>query len=292
MTMALGSFASRVVATAVVATDGTGDFTDIQEAIDSLPSGGGVVYIKEGTHTITTELTIPNSNIALIGAGRSTEIKTTSNISMLRATSKSGLLVSQILFTGSGSGNANNHAIIWTTVIDSVIKDCWIENAGGFGILCTSNCNNIKIINNTISSIANRALSIAATSETNIIMGNTVTSTNLDGLHLAGCSRTIVIGNTFESCGDNGLLMGAGSNKNIIQGNIFSNNIDDGIDVSDNCDDNVFSGNVSTGNDYGIFISSVSNDNNTVIGNQFLGNTTSNLTNNGTNTQLGHNVTA
>jgi len=77
MTMALGSFASRVVATKVVATDGTGDFTDIQSAIDDLPSTGGVVYIKEGTYDISTGLTITTANVALIGAGKASQIHTT-----------------------------------------------------------------------------------------------------------------------------------------------------------------------------------------------------------------------
>ncbi|MEK0337769.1 MAG: hypothetical protein QQN41_10090, partial [Nitrosopumilus sp.] len=72
--MSFGSFASRVVATKVVAIDGTGDFTDIQSAIDDLPAGGGVVYIKEGTYTITAGITFPNAAISLIGAGRSTII--------------------------------------------------------------------------------------------------------------------------------------------------------------------------------------------------------------------------
>jgi len=70
MAMAGGSFASRVVATRVVATDGTGDFTDIQSAIDDLPSGGGVVYVKEGTYAITSAITITSSNVGLIGAGK------------------------------------------------------------------------------------------------------------------------------------------------------------------------------------------------------------------------------
>ncbi|GAI66798.1 unnamed protein product [marine sediment metagenome] len=47
MGMSMGSFATRVIATIVVATDGTGDTDDIQEGIDLLPAGGGVVYIRE-----------------------------------------------------------------------------------------------------------------------------------------------------------------------------------------------------------------------------------------------------
>ncbi len=74
MAMGAGGFASRVVATAVVATDGTGDFTDIPAAIASLPAGGGVVYIKEGLYIIAASIAITKANTSLIGDGKSTII--------------------------------------------------------------------------------------------------------------------------------------------------------------------------------------------------------------------------
>lgn len=39
--------------TKVVALDGTGDFTDIQSAINALPSSGGKIVVREGTYTLT-----------------------------------------------------------------------------------------------------------------------------------------------------------------------------------------------------------------------------------------------
>ncbi len=42
----------------VVALDGTGDFDDIEEAINALPSSGGTIFIKDGTYTITNTITI------------------------------------------------------------------------------------------------------------------------------------------------------------------------------------------------------------------------------------------
>src|SRR3990167_5690454 len=83
MAMNLGSFASRVVATKVVATDGTGDFTDIQSAIDALPSDGGVVYIKEGTYIITSTITKASDNIFIMGAGVATIIETEANVDVI-----------------------------------------------------------------------------------------------------------------------------------------------------------------------------------------------------------------
>jgi len=39
----------KAVAEVFVASDGSGDYEDIQTAIDSLPSEGGIVYLKAGT---------------------------------------------------------------------------------------------------------------------------------------------------------------------------------------------------------------------------------------------------
>ncbi|GAH63556.1 unnamed protein product [marine sediment metagenome] len=93
MAMNLGSWATRSVATVVVATDGTGDTNDIQEGINLLPATGGCVYLKEGTYTITAAIIIPNDNISIIGCGHCSIITTTSNITMISATD-----VDRILF--------------------------------------------------------------------------------------------------------------------------------------------------------------------------------------------------
>jgi len=55
------------VATVVVAQDGTGDVSDIQQGIDSLPSSGGLLWVREGTYEIDSGLFIQNkSSIELI----------------------------------------------------------------------------------------------------------------------------------------------------------------------------------------------------------------------------------
>lgn len=40
--------------TFIVADDGSGDFDNIQDAINALPSTGGEIFIKEGTYLIDT----------------------------------------------------------------------------------------------------------------------------------------------------------------------------------------------------------------------------------------------
>ena len=80
MGMSAGSFTVGAVATIVVAADGSGDFTAVQDGIDALPAGGGVVYIKEGTYTISVAIEIRKSNVALMGAGRGRSEEHTSEL--------------------------------------------------------------------------------------------------------------------------------------------------------------------------------------------------------------------
>lgn len=51
----------------LVASDGTGNFTKVEDAINSLPATGGSVYIKPGTYT--GFLTVVQPNVALRGLG-------------------------------------------------------------------------------------------------------------------------------------------------------------------------------------------------------------------------------
>jgi hypothetical protein len=55
----------------VVATSG-GDYTSIQDALDNLSSGGGTIFVKAGTYTITTGLLLKVSNTRLILSGGAT----------------------------------------------------------------------------------------------------------------------------------------------------------------------------------------------------------------------------
>jgi hypothetical protein len=60
---------SQIVADRFVNLNGSEDSVDIQTAIDSLPSTGGVVYIRSGLYDLQGKSIVSRSNLTLIGDG-------------------------------------------------------------------------------------------------------------------------------------------------------------------------------------------------------------------------------
>ena len=54
--------------------DGTADDVEIQAAVDSLPSGGGMVVLSEGTFTLSATVTRSIDNITIMGMGMGTRL--------------------------------------------------------------------------------------------------------------------------------------------------------------------------------------------------------------------------
>lgn len=104
--------------------------TAFQAAIDSLASGG-VVYIPEGTYTLTAGVTVP-SNVTVQGAGIATVVTSASNIDLFSSTGtagarKSNLAIRDIkLVKTAGTGD-----FVKLTYVD----DSLLENVSmvGFG---------------------------------------------------------------------------------------------------------------------------------------------------------------
>lgn len=69
-TFLLSTSAQYQSATYVVSTTvGQGDYTDIQSAIDALPSGGGLIFVRAGTYTLAASINIKVANTQLQGEG-------------------------------------------------------------------------------------------------------------------------------------------------------------------------------------------------------------------------------
>ena len=288
MPMGMGAFAGRVVATAVVATDGTGDFTDIQAAIDSLPAGGGVVYIKEGTYTITSTINITVANVALIGAGKATKITTTMNDQMIRPTTADDCLIQSLYLLGNDTGSDQNG--IWINNSDNnTIRNCWIENTGGDGIITANGSNNTIIVNNFITSSSEHGINL--TGVKNIIQSNVILSNGFSGIYFNAADESIANGNTIRDNTRHGIRM-SNADDNVISGNFIDDNGTsighDGIQLDDS-DYNVISGNRVKDNFDDEIELIADSTGNVVVGNVVNG-TGDGIIDNGTSTQIGHNV--
>ena len=258
------------VSTVIVALDGTGDFDDIQAAIDSLPDTGGRIQLKDGTYTLTSTITINKSNVRIIGSGKSTIIETAADIIMFFANTQTDISISYMLIKGTNNvADVNNAGILFVTCNRMLVENCWIENTGRNGIHATFSC-------------------------TNTIIRNNRCDNNHDGILLLG-GNCIAENNYVTNARSNGFLVQLVAHGSIIKGNKIDSSVGYGIDLnstgataSDNC---CIEGNTITNNGaYGIRINTDS-ESNVITGNVIKNNAFGTIEDLGNNTQIGHNIT-
>lgn len=274
MAMGMQHYVGRAVATKIVAVDGTGDFTDIQKAINALPSTGGVVYIKEGTYTISSSITFPHDNISLFGSGKSTIIYLANNSDCTMINIQhTNSTIKDVSLDGNKTNQSSNTAGISINANYGIVENCFLNNIGGRGINLYGD--NAKITNNLITNSGYGGLHI--TTNNSVILGNT-SKNNQYGLYM------------WSTTGYNAIT-------NIIIGNLFTNNSVHGILLyvitsGSNVDENVIAGNICNSNSsYGIYITSKCTKN-IILNNIILNNTSGQFHDDGTSTQLGHNITS
>ncbi len=277
MTMGMGFWATRTVATKVVATDGTGDFTDIQSAIDALPDEGGVVYIKEGTYTITSTITINKDNVALIGAGKATKIQTTTHSRFLHAENVEGIIIKDIFF--SDSVDNRNGGIRFVTVSNSMITGCWFDGIRYTAIYLVDDCNRVLVSHNILTNGWGTGIGCEGATNT-IITNNIVTDYDLEGISIKSYTHE------YDGIGE------VKSDYSIITGNHCNNNGYNGIIIqAKNC---ILKNNICKNNDVGIFIGTLTDpadtDGNVIVGNISKNNTSVEIFIYGTNCIVTSNI--
>ena len=252
------------VSSVIVALDGSGDFDDIQAAVDSLPQSGGKIIVKPGTYNITSDIDITKDNVVIIGSGISSKITTTTNnLKLIDVTgTRSGIIISNLFFFGNGSGL--ERGIRLSNITNSIIENCIFENCGAICIQVVAATNDCFIRNNICKSNPGDAIIIVSGAQTQII-NNIITECNI-GIQITR------------------------SNDNIISGNNCFNNVSIGIRVFSNSNSNTIDSNQCTFNAAGINILSGCNFN-VITNNTITNNSASSIFDQGENTQIGHNIT-
>lgn len=224
----------------VVATDGSGDYntdgsadqTEIQEAIDNLPAGGGIVRLKQGTYTISAAISILKSNVVFEGEGAATVIKmaNAANLDYMVAIGNGGTTAYQncairkIRFdcnkanqtSGTGSGPIIYGASA-TKNSRHVIENCWVHDSrsDSLRLLGAEDC----VIKGCIVWNAGGAgIGVFTASQFNTIHGNVLFSNNY-GLYDNNGNYNTVSGNVFRNNAYGVYLTGAW--RYSISGNVF-----------------------------------------------------------------------
>jgi parallel beta-helix repeat protein len=189
------------VATKIVAADGSGDYTNIQSAINALPASGGVVYIREGTYTVSSSIAIISSNVTLVGAGAATKIflANGANVDVIVASSAKDIIITNLSIDGNKANQtAGGHGIKFVNVENSTISGCKVEKSYYRGIHLEGSSNNV-ITNNNLSTNDAQGIMIFSNSNNNSVLGNTVKSNDAEGVALISSFNNTIIGNTVRS---------------------------------------------------------------------------------------------
>ena len=260
-------------ATKIVAADGSGDYTDIQSAINALPASGGVVYIREGTYTVSSSIAIISSNVTLVGAGAATKIflANGANVDVISATWGQNIVIANLCIDGNKANQtAASSGIKFTNVENSRISGCRIEKSKDCGVYLDSSSRNV-ITNSTVESGGNLGIYLSS-SNNNTVMGNTIESNSSDGIFCSGSNNNTVMGNTIKSNSSDGIFCN-GANNNTITGNTSESNGGSGIQLYSSSNNSVTGNTIKSNGSYGIMIAS--SNNNVVVGNVVMNNSKS-----------------
>jgi len=276
--------------------DGTSDQTEINNAINALPSGGGKVLLLEGCYYLSNTITITKSNVTLQGQGNGTLLYLTdgSNTNIITVGDNSNsyqkIIIKDLAINGNATGQTSNGRAIFfnRNITRSCIENVQVDNSER-GILLDYSCtyNSIKncSIYNTGRDSNSYGIELDDDSRYNRIENNFIMMSH-QGICIARSDHNTVIGNISYYNNNNGILI-YDAKYNIIKGNVCNDN---GIAVGGSAgifitgsgariaEDNILIGNICRGTigtqAYGIIIHHGYADRAVVIGNVCTGNTT------------------
>ncbi|MAG40266.1 hypothetical protein CMI41_04845 [Candidatus Pacearchaeota archaeon] len=257
-------------ATVVVALDGSGDAETLTEGVNLLPTNGGTIFVKEGTYPMKI-LTISGfDNVSIEGVGFASHLKLedSQNTKLLDIENCDNFTIRNIQLDGNKANQSSGNSNVLTidsdggTAKDFFVGHCYLHDGRGAGITAANTANGII---------------------TNCFSYNNA-GTGIEG---GGSGRMTISNNESYSNTSRGIKLDVDDNC-IISGNACYSNTSNGIETGNNADKNTISDNQCFSNAAGIVIGA---DRNIVTGNTALGNSGAQITDNGTNTQIGHNIT-
>lgn len=247
MPMSFGGISKSKVATVIVAIDGSGDTTDIQTGINLLPAGGGVVYIKEGTYTITDQVNINKDNVSIRGAGYATEIITTDDVTMIYS-DKDYITIDGLRLTGAGAGHASNIGIELVGCTDVSIYNIFIMNIGSNGINISDLASVIRLWKVEVLNSVQDGVYLTLTMDI-ILESIAISNSGRYGIHIDSAPPPVMIKSVYCDSNVKSQIFIDGSNNVNIIGGFIDNGLEHGIHIV-NGSEAIISGNRFKENDY------------------------------------------
>ncbi|MCK5609475.1 right-handed parallel beta-helix repeat-containing protein [Candidatus Pacearchaeota archaeon] len=272
-------------ATIVLALDGSGDAESVKEAINMLPSAGGLIFVKEGIYDFSVQITLNKSNVSFVGVGRASvfDINVGTGI---KINSADYVTFANIRFT---CDEERTYPLWFLNSTGSSVKDCWIDGEFAIGIFMNGTNSNMIITGNFISSTLEAGISTAGVTEL-IISNNSVDN----GLFISGSSRVVIDSNIVrnQTDGTDGISISGDSNNCIISNNYVEDDStgDRGIAIFSS-DNNIITGNRVRDFANGVEIVDGNCDRN-LVGHNILIDNTNKIVDGGTNTLSSNNIVA
>lgn len=289
MTMGMFFWVKKVVPFLIVAADGSGDYTDIQSAIDALPTTGGQIFVKAGTYTLTAFILLNKNNVSIIGTGRTTIITSNSALSYLLEIDNSNYLIKGIYFDGNSKTVSEG---IITASATGIIEDCFFTAFDTNGIDLSVDSVRTIVRGNEIFSNGGIGIYAVFGLKDSLITNNFIYSNESFGLKIASSTNTSnnrITNNLVYSNGSHGIEIKG--NYNVVSNNNIYSNSGDGIKLKSNADYCVITDNTCSSNTgYGINVASSTCNSNVLVNNTLLLNTSGAINDNGTDTRMAHNV--
>ncbi|MCK5560307.1 MAG: right-handed parallel beta-helix repeat-containing protein, partial [Thermoplasmata archaeon] len=206
-----------------VGGSGSGNYTNIQEAIDNA-NKDDTIFIYKGEYF---ENLIINKKIKLIGEDKD-------------------------LVTIKGTGSNN---VILITSYEVHIENLTLTNSGdlwGDGGIEIQDAQRCKIINNNLLHNSN-GIYISESSKNNIISQNIIFENSNEGIYIHNSNDNEIINNKISFNSQNGVCIWISSN-NFIKGNNISYNSEDGIHLSENSQTEVYNNIINFNDGCGIYV--------------------------------------
>jgi len=217
-------------ATVVVALDGSGDFNDIQSAINSIPSGiGGSIYVKEGIYTIHSPITVSKQKITIRGAGKASKIILADGVNDdAIQVSSAYFVLDNLWIEGNQANQSGTSRGIDISGQKVIIQNCYIFNfltsgihTSGFYALIQGNT--IEICGDS-DDIGKGGIVLATSTGLCTVQNNFITLCKFAGISTSSTNDNSIISNNVLYYNDDAGIYAYLSDHIIISGNACKHN--------------------------------------------------------------------